>query len=203
MRRLRLIFPLILAAFTLAFFSTCQKDDDPAVEWTTGTVTTVNISASAGEEVFEPVNGLTFSFPDGGSGSLEVAPILSGADPVFEECTGFYINYDGLTEIRFVVDDTSETAMLWGWGSTDGLMEDYTNAEEMWVSIPYDSLGDNKRSYMLVMPETSYLKNTKAVHGGFKYYIWLPQLSLYHQDKFAWLINKKNLMQDNYIGSLP
>jgi hypothetical protein len=28
MRHLRLIFPLILAVFTLAFFSTCQKDDD-------------------------------------------------------------------------------------------------------------------------------------------------------------------------------
>lgn len=203
MRRLRLIVPLILATFTLAFFSTCQKDDDPAVEWTTGTVTTMNISASAGEEVFEPVNGLTFSFPDGGSGSLEVAPILSGADPVFEECTGFLINYDGQTEIRFVVEDTSETAMLWGWGSNDGLMEDYTDADDMWVSIPFETLEENKRSYMLVMPETSYIKNAKAVHAGFKYYIWLPHLSLYHQDKLAWLIEKKNLMHANYIGSLP
>jgi hypothetical protein len=196
------ILVIFMAVIALASVS-CNKDDNSAVEWKTGTITTVDVSASAGEEVFEPVNGLTFSFPDGGSGSLEVAPVISGADPVFEECTGFLINYDGQTEIRFVVEDTSETAMLWGWGSNDGLMEDYTNAENMWVSIPFETLGGNKRSYMLVMPETSYLKNTKAVHGGFKYYIWLPQLSLYHQDKLAWLIEKKNLMHANYIGSLP
>ncbi len=90
------ISTLILSVLVIVFLSTCKKDNDddnnenPPADWVIGTKTTVQVNASPGEEVTEPVNGLTFMFPDGGSGNLEVAPIISGVEPVLDRKWLFY-----------------------------------------------------------------------------------------------------------------
>lgn len=165
----------MLSATGIAFLSTCKKEttddntDNPTVEWVTGTKTTLAIDAAPGEEVTESVNGLTFMFPDGGSGTLEVAPIISGAAPLIAG-SGYYINFTGTNKIRLILPESdTATSMVWGYGQEDGLMHDYTNSMITWVAIPYDSISPVKRSYLLVMPQHKISKDVKAEKKGYNY----------------------------------
>ena len=165
----------MLSATGIAFLSTCKKEttddntDNPTVEWVTGTKTTLAIDAAPGEEVTESVNGLTFMFPDGGSGTLEVAPIISGAAPLIAG-SGYYINFTGTNKIRLILPESdTATSMVWGYGQEDGLMHDYTNSMNTWVAIPYDSISPVKRSYLLVMPQHKISKDVKAEKKGYNY----------------------------------
>jgi hypothetical protein len=168
------ISALVLSALVTVFLSTCKKDnndnnENPPIEWVIGTKTTVEINASTGDEVTESVNGLTFMFPDGGSGTLEVAPIISGVAPLIAG-SGYYINFTGTDKIRLILpkSDTA-TTMVWGYGEEDGLMHDYTNSMNTWVAIPYDSITPEKRAYLLVMPQQEMSKDNKAEKKGYNY----------------------------------
>lgn len=176
---------LVLSATGIAFLSTCKKEttddnnDNPTVEWVTGTKTTVAIDAAPGEEVTETVNGLTFMFPDGGSGTLEVAPIISGAAPLLAG-SGYYINFTGTDRIRLILPESdTATSMVWGYGEEGGLMQDYSNYQNTWVAIPYDSINPAKRSYLLELPQQ------KAGGKGYKY-------------MHITLLNKESIMYDKY-----
>ncbi len=174
MKQVFKISAFVFAMLIIAFFNTCKKDnndnnENPAVDWVIGTKTTVEINASPGDEVTESVNGLTFMFPDGGSGTLEVAPIISGVAPLIEGF-GYYINFTGTDKIRLILPESdTATTMVWGYGEEDGLMHDYTNSMNTWVAIPYDSITPEKRAYLLVMPQLKMDKDIKAEKKGYNY----------------------------------
>ncbi len=64
------------------------------VEWEIGPSTDYAVEGDGEVEIDDPVSGLTFVFPQGGNGTLSVAPIVSG--PAFEyESTQVHISYSG------------------------------------------------------------------------------------------------------------
>jgi hypothetical protein len=198
---------IVFAFFTLAcgmiLFSQCKKDsnennENPPVEWVTGAKTTMVIYASPGEEVTETVNGLTFIFPEGGSGTLEVAPIISGVEPVLPG-NGYFINYSGSESIQLVLPkNDSLINMVWGWGTAQA----YENYYDTWAPIPFDSLNPEKEAFALLMPDSE--KGSKDGSSGYNYH-WITYLDENSEEgtRYNAMTTDLHGLINRYIDSLP
>ena len=207
MKQVFRISALMIAALMIVFFSTCKKDnpinkENPPAEWVIGTKTTIEIKAAPGTEVTEAVNGLTFLFPDGGTGNLEVAPIISGVAPPIAG-QGFYIHFSGTDKIKLVISESnSGLTMVHGFGTGGALTRDVSYPQNVWVDISYDSIDVNKKAFMLMMPENG--KSGMGFNTGFNYYnISKIDENTPGIEQYNLAVDDMRAMLARYIDSLP
>lgn len=197
------ISTVALAVMAITFLSTCKKDNNdnpgnPSGDWVIGTKTTLTINASPGEEVTEPDNGLTFIFPNGGSGTLEVAPLTPGAEPVLPG-NGYYVNYSGSESIQLILPKNDDIFnMAWGWGTAEA----YENYYEIWAPIPSDSINPEKIAFSLVMPQNG--KSSNEGVSGYNY-LWITHLEAGSEEGIRYNAMTADLdgLIKRYIDSLP
>ncbi len=105
------------------------------------------------QEVTDPESGLTFTFPEGGVGTLTLREIVSAPDCPAAGGRGYQVEYDGAGEllVRVPVADDEEAA-CWAWGFLEGSADDGVPRDNRWVPVPGTDLGDGTWSYEWVLP---------------------------------------------------
>ncbi len=152
----RAAFTFLLAIFVCA----CSKDSkNPADsdgksttgDFKLGQTVVRTISAQPNQTIADSVTGLTILFPEGGTGTITTAPIVSPVTaPVSGE--GYFIDYDRDNKVSLVFEpEDGDTYLVYGYGAGFGLSEDYENGKS-WVSIPPRVLSDGKVAFDLIMP---------------------------------------------------
>ncbi len=105
-------------------------------------------------------------FPEGGTGTITVARILTGPAGPFAG-NGFAIEYAGSEPIEVVVPGTAgDRPMVFGYGRVDGLFDDVTPGSERWIAVPEVDTLDQGIAFLLTMPfEGSALRGQEIPAG--------------------------------------
>ncbi|MFA6470907.1 MAG: hypothetical protein WCU00_02610, partial [Candidatus Latescibacterota bacterium] len=145
--------------------------------------------------------------PEGGSGKLQTAPIVSTVTaPV--SGNGYYINYDQKSDISLVFAPAEgSTILVYGYGTSFGLMGDYTDRDQSWVSIPSRTLADGKIAFDLLMPFEVSGKASARIpsgHQGFNK-IWVAKIDKDTPDdqKLTSYRLEASRMIGRYLSELP
>lgn len=124
----------------------------PAVEWEFGPATSYTAPSAPGGTIADSVSGAAFRFPAGGTGSVVVAPILSGPQPLFPG-EGFSVDYAGGTEIQLVVDpEDAGHVMVTGYGTTNGSFSDISSDPYRWIAVPAVDTLETGVAFLLTPP---------------------------------------------------
>ncbi|MDP2984160.1 MAG: carboxypeptidase-like regulatory domain-containing protein [Candidatus Latescibacter sp.] len=188
--------------------TTGPGDTDNTGEWKLGHVTTQTVSATPGSALKDSSTGLVFQFPDGGSGTLETAAITSSVNaPVPGK--GYYVNYSQEKKINLVfTPKETETVLVYGYGTSNALMTDYTNRYNTWVSIAPTKNTDGSLSFELLMPVAVQTNKSSGVsakgYQGFKhYFVGLITKDMPEFDKLTAYQSEARKMINSYIDNLP
>ena len=133
----------VAAGMIAGFFWGCS-DDSPTSdtkttggdEITTGAGKTYTVDSAVSLEMKDTVSGMTFSFPEGGSGTLSVAPVTSSPD-VGVETTKVAVSYTGDETVEVLVPRTEggeEIAFV--YSRRTGIMVDNFDGEYSWWGVP-------------------------------------------------------------------
>lgn len=125
-------------------------DGTPPPQFALGDPTVRTLSAAGDTEV--SVLGHTFRFPEGATGKLTVAKIVSGPTAPFPG-EGLYVNYDGDDPMELVLpgtpDGISDYPMVLGYGKVRGIFDDSTGNRERWIALPWVQLPDERMAFDL------------------------------------------------------
>ncbi len=206
----------IIACMVCMCVLSCSKDsgtNDPGDtgatgEWKLDSITSIPVSASPGATLQDSTTGLKFVFPDGGSGTLETAEIVSSVSaPVPGK--GYYINYSQSREINLVfAPKSTEQVLVYGYGTSSAVMSDYTNRYNTWVSIAPTVLPDGTLSFELLMPVAVQAGRMSGIsakgYEGFKHY-WVGLISqdMPEFDKLNAYRGEARAMIGQYIDAFP
>ncbi|MFA6471677.1 MAG: carboxypeptidase-like regulatory domain-containing protein [Candidatus Latescibacterota bacterium] len=188
--------------------TTGPGDTDNTGEWNLDHITKQTISVAPGSALKDSSTGLVFQFPDGGSGTLEMAEITSSVNaPV--PGNGYYIDYNQSSKINLLITPKeTETVLVYGYGTSNALMSDYSNRDNTWVSIPPVKQSDGSMAFELVMPITVYsgkvLSTSEKGYQGFKHYwVGLITKDMPDFDKLTAYQGVARTMIKSYIDALP
>ena len=120
---------LFLGVFYFVLTSPADKN-----HWSLGTARTYHIPQGKNATVQDDVTGYLFRFPEGGSGSFEVADIKSGpAAPGAGQ--GFWLNYQGSEPVELLVKATEQgQTSVFGFGFVPGAYDG--SNEDRWLPVP-------------------------------------------------------------------
>jgi len=136
----------------------------------TGATTTYPIDAAAAVQVKEETSGLTFSFPDGGKGTLSVAPVTSSPD-LGITAKKVEVSYTGSGNVEVLVPKTAGGEDLaFVYTRRPGIMVDDFDGEYSWWGIAPSEERDGSLVYSLspVLEQGSAAKHAgvSASNGG-------------------------------------
>lgn len=134
---------------------------DPQASWDLGPATEHPVPSATGSTVADSATGVTFLFPDGGSGLLRVAPVLSGpAAPYTGQ--GFSVDYAGDEVVQVLIDtDGAARTYVFGYGAPGGVHNEPAGTAR-WVAMPRVGTFDGKDVCLLTLP----FGTARAVAGG-------------------------------------
>jgi hypothetical protein len=129
---------------------------DPGTDGTDyGEPRTYPVAGGPGTAIRDEVSGEVFLFPNGGNGTLTVAPITAAALPgPAEGGQGFKVEYTGSDSIEIhVAYAADQTPMVWIWADPGvSLAETDPSSSRTWVPLePADSAG-NPAVFALIDP---------------------------------------------------
>lgn len=99
---------------------------------------------AVGAVVPDSVTGGEFVFPEGGSGTLTVARILTSATPAPDEADGFFVEYDGEERMHYrEARQPDARLVLWILGRPDCSTSTPPSPHGDWLAVmPVDTLSD-------------------------------------------------------------
>ncbi|MHB9027551.1 MAG: carboxypeptidase-like regulatory domain-containing protein [Candidatus Latescibacterota bacterium] len=178
---------LVSAVFLLAVlvFSCSKESKNPtdsggtpsAGNFTLGQTAVRTVSVQPNQTVSDSATGLTLLFPEGGSGTIKTAPIVSSVSaPAPGE--GCFIDYDRNNKVSLVFEpEEGDTYLVYGYGAAFGLSEDNLNGKS-WVNIPPRKVSGGKVAFDLLMPfEVAGKAGQRKPTGyqGFNHY-WIAHI---------------------------
>ena len=113
-----------------------------------GEAVSTAVASDTAVEIAEPVTGRTFVFPDGGQGTLTVAPITAGPDRPYPGGSGFRVEWTGNERVRIRVPDTDGADYLLGYGVFTGA-GNFDAEGGRWVHIPSSEKADGVLTFDL------------------------------------------------------
>jgi hypothetical protein len=154
----RFVAPILGATLILFLASSCADrermtsiPDDPQASWDLGPSSEHAVPTAPGSTVADSATGVVFHFPDGGSGALHVAPILSGP-PAPYEGHGFSVEYAGEEVVQVLLDpDGPSRIYVFGYGMPEGAHNDPAGTPR-WVTMPTVGTLDGKDVCLLTLP---------------------------------------------------
>jgi len=136
------------------------------VNWRPGPTRTLSIPSGDNATVNDPETGLTFLFPNGGSGSFAIASIQSGPEAPGPG-QGFWLDYKGQTPVQLMVKaDNEESVAAFGYGI---LLGADLPAQERWLTLPFLENKNGLSIYALPLPgatETTTLRRNLLSVGS-------------------------------------
>ncbi len=146
---------------------TSDKSDDSDTGIETGTAKTYEVNSSTPHDVQDTESGLTFSFPDGGNGTLSVAPVTSSPE-VGIKATKVAVSYSGDEDVEILVPKTEGGEdMVMVYTRRTGVMVDDFDGDYSWWGIPSSGERDNSVVFQL-SPAMDYSKTAKITSANAK-----------------------------------
>jgi len=133
----------------------------PQPHWELGPSADHPVSSVPGSVVADSATGAVFRFPDGGSGTLRAAPILSGPTPPFDGA-GLSVEYAGGEVVQLLVDPAGAGRVyVFGYGLPDGAHNEPAGSPR-WISVPQVDTLEGKVACLLTLP----FAGGKGAFGG-------------------------------------
>ncbi|MCA9755546.1 MAG: IPT/TIG domain-containing protein [Candidatus Eisenbacteria bacterium] len=152
-----------------------EPGDDP-VDWRLGDEVVYEETLEAGESLYDDVTQCTFSFPEGKSGSLNVAPILDGPDAPLSG-VGYQIEYEGTEPAILSVGlDGAEHVVLLGYGQVEGCFDDQLAGTARWVGVPPESEQAEALNFLVHPGEGAAVRLAVAPPAPFSKY-WICKIT--------------------------
>jgi hypothetical protein len=140
--------PLLCALPTLAVGCGGSSGDDGFEYGDSRTLSVAGLT-----EIYDPVSGLSFGFPEGGRGTLTISEILSAPERPVAGGRGWRLEADSLdaVTVRAPVGADEEAACR-AWGFLEGSADDGAPRDGRWIPVPGEDLGDGTWAYDWVAP---------------------------------------------------
>jgi hypothetical protein len=134
---------VLVSVFFFLFLSCSNNNDNPAdsnndsTDWKYGESKSYDVSSSTSIIIDDELTGFTFTFPDGGSGKLEIKEIEDGPSLDYE-AVQFNLEYSGneMIEIEINKDGAEDEIAFFGYYSLGNTVLDQSNEYENWWGIP-------------------------------------------------------------------
>ncbi len=136
----------------------CGKDKKPTSpggsDWKLGQATTYTVDSPGRATIADSVTGQQFLFPEGGHGTLQIAPIISGPAAPYAG-SGFSVSFDHDVPVAVVVDPGgSDIVMVMGYGTAPGAYDDIPGPGTRWVAMPIVDSLESGLAFQLTLPFT-------------------------------------------------
>jgi hypothetical protein len=145
---------IVLCLFCGIFFISCSDEEtspNKNVDFEYGNSKSYQIDATT-EYIQDEITGLTFWFPEGGSGEIVVSEISKGPETPYSG-SGFSLEYSGNSELMVLVEYSPESAeypQLYLWETPICIFDDDLGNADRWSAVPPDSYpNDEKIAYYL------------------------------------------------------
>jgi hypothetical protein len=102
------------------------------------TITTTAVSSNTYKEIADPVSGFIFIFPNGGSGTLSTAEIISASSTPASDGKGYFFDFDGnsTVQIKIPFDGNGNVPQLFMFGNTEGCLDGGPERDQRWGAVP-------------------------------------------------------------------
>lgn len=130
------------------------SNPDGQAHWELGPAAQHPVPSATGSVVADSATGAEFRFPDGGSGTLRVAPILSGPSALFAG-RGLSVEYAGEEPLQLLVEPAAGGRVyVLGYGWPEGAHNEPAGTAR-WISVPQVDTLDGRVACLLTMPFTA------------------------------------------------
>jgi len=201
---------LTLITATILIMSACgdsDKSSNPVItkDFKTGDPSEYDVESSSPITVRDSISGFDFEFPEGGYGSLTVAPITSGPTAPYAG-EGFSISYSGANRVMVhIPKEDAYCVLLMGYGTSYGSRDD--RDEDDWRALAETGSTDDEAVFELLLPVISLTgrqSTSAADHDGFTYH-WISKIPSGSSDavKLEAIKTQANEFIWHYLDSLP
>ncbi len=165
-------YSLLFLVLVFLAFPQCKPENDsdstidtPSVTVTTGTSKEYSINSTSSTIVKDEITGLSFQFPQGGSGKLTVAA-LTEAPALGVTAKKFTVNFTGSTTIQLLAPNTTnEIGILYFYGSMTKASINGKNLQTGWWQVSDYTETTDQLVYTLNSPNSTLKAAAKNMYA--------------------------------------
>lgn len=182
MNRCTCLYRMVCLTVTAVILVSCSSDDAgtdiaPEPTWDIGPITTHVVPSEAYGTVSDSTTGVTLLFPEGGTGTVSIAEIITPASAPGIPGRGFMIDHAGSGDMRLLaLVSGGDQPVLLGHSEMDGLFDQEGGGRAGWHAVAWDKETEDLYAFLLTMPFELGKKAQTRRKIGSKYY-WYSQIS--------------------------